>query len=580
MFGARARRGEGRWLISRLHQLDATDLAPVPLGRYARGDVNNPERVQVLEALLTRIQRNAAQPRATRAASAEVADSRAHARTSPIKETVKEDAIPAARFDPRAEPVSDPAFVAVKPTPARSEAPKPDPLAATAEAPAAKPIAQQPRAAVAVQAAPKPVVTDAPKAARPIGTGFGVRSAFPPKTSSASPAASVVTATPKPAAVAAKAASPAPPPVVAAEPPVFDVSPLPPVPAEPAAPREAAPPTKIKDDAPDGIEAVLARAVVSVDGILEPATYDAPNADPAYAPVLDLPSETAPRGPLPLEAAPTAPIEHLAPLAPEPAALISSTAAVEPVLEQPASALTADAGLSTPVVASPPPPAVEPAGDVAEPPSKFAAEDAIVPEKKKGSLMPLLLVALLFVIGGAVAFYFLRMRTKATVEPPTQPTATATANPTAKPTATATATAAPTQEPTAAPTVTAEPSVAPGLDPKALPKNMAYLSVKAPEGKAMDVLISGKKVGDTSAPIETTCIGAKFVSLAESGTPKPMGRAKSVTLVCQSMNDLEFSEADLRAVAPPPVLPPGVPPTATAPTTPTPPTEPYDPATP
>lgn len=528
----------------------------------------------MLEALLTRIQKNAAQPRAARAASTEVADSRVHARPLSMKETVKEtDGIPVARFDPRAEPASDPAFVAVK-QPTTTAPPKQDPLAVTAEAPAVRPAAQARPAATPIAAKPagEAPKAEAPKAARPIGTGFGVRSAFPPKTGAAAPAAS-----PKPPVVAAKPApAPSPAPPVVTEKPELDVSPLPPVAVEPAAAREAAPATKVKDEAPDGIEAVLARAVVSVDGGLEPATYDAPNPDPALAPAPDLPVEPAQLDVGPVDIAPALPIEEPAP-APLPAE--TKPVAEQAPIEEAKPATPPAAPVVVAAEASPlPPPALEPKkADLAEPPSKFATE-APLTEKKKGSMVPLLLVALLFIVGAAVAFYFLRMR-KEVATTDTQPPATAkptsTATTTAK--ATATATAAPTGDATA--TATAATSAAPALDPAALPKTSAYLSVKAPEGKTMDVLISGKKVGDTSAPFETNCQGAKFVSLAEAGTAKPVGRAKSLTLTCQSVNDVEFTEADMRALPPPTQPTAGTPPTA-PPTAPTPPTDAYDPATP
>lgn len=125
--------------------------------------MNNPERVQALEALLSRIKKNAAEPRLARAVPD---DSRSHAASAApaaARSAAREGAAPV-RFDPRAEPVSEPAFNAV-----------PDPLAATAQAPAA-PAPAKPAPAKPAPAKPAPA-KPAPRGGvrRPVDRGQLVR---------------------------------------------------------------------------------------------------------------------------------------------------------------------------------------------------------------------------------------------------------------------------------------------------------------------------------------------------------------------------------------------------------------------
>jgi hypothetical protein len=100
----------------------------------------------------------------------------------------------------------------------------------------------------------------------------------------------------------------------------------------------------------------------------------------------------------------------------------------------------------------------------------------------------------------------------------------------------------------------------------------------------MDVLLAGKKVGDTATVAQVACGNAKIVAVSEPGTVKPIGKVKSTAIACQAVTTIEFTDADLAAVAPPPP-PGGAPPPPPSPTpTPapalTPTTDTYDPATP
>ena len=250
-----------------------------------------------------------------------------------------------------------------------------------------------------------------------------------------------------------------------------------------------------------------------------------------------------------------------------------------------------------PIAAEPPvvaEPAAEPvklaeaavAGKAPEAPSKFAQGEAAPAPKK--SVAPLLVGAFLVLAGGAAAFWYLRLRPDPTPGVNTAvPETTVTAQPTAtaKPTATVTATAVvtATATATASASATTEPGeLAPPADPKSLAPTAGYLIVKAP--RTMDVLMSGKRVGDTTTVNETSCVGTKFITLAEPGSLKPVGRAKSTSVKCQAVSTLEFTDADLTPVAAPlPTGGTGPAPTGATPSptpAPTPAPDTYEPQTP
>lgn len=547
-------------------------------------DVNNPERVAALEALLGRIHKNAQAPKSSwrshAVASAPTTDvavntstwvndmTEATAPTAPTSSMLDDLTLDAPTHEVMREvpaPVPSPRPVAAAPAAA-----KPAPAAAPVRPSAPAPVrgfgggfGGKPAEAAKAPVAAKPAAPAAGGGAR----GFGARPSGIPADrpfekhspiverpfDKAPERAPSVVASPVVNVEAAHVATPAEEPVTGLD---ADFG-LPVVEADPkpietdALPTSVAPePSPFEADFGSVVEApapALASAGASADADTGlPLVEPEPAGSSAIASLLaDVPPPPA------LESEPV-----LAPLAiePEPVA-----AAPEPEAPKPVAAAK--------VEVEPPPSftATAPAEPVAEAPSKFVNEPA-EPAKKKSSLGLVVGIAFVVLAAGAGVFYFLRAKEQKlpqnTPAPTAEPAKTAAAKPTATSTAIATATATATAAESAAPATSssaaADPS-APPKDPKSLPGSVGYLVVTAPEDA--DVLIGGKSLGATKTHLEVSCMGTKFVSLAKSGTtpPKMFGRAKSVSIACQSVTNLEFTAADMQApvgggggAAPPP----------------------------
>lgn len=562
--------------------------------------MNNTEKVTALEALLARVQKNAAVPRAIAAAPAQagaIADGLLGLDEPTISDEAFAPPVPAAARAPK--PAAAPIAAAAAPAATAARAPAARGFGAAAKPAVAKPAvpaatpSPKPAQVAARPAAPAPAA-----AAKPAG-GFGKslglgsigagsigappeRAQRPqiPREDPESPRTSGIEEVISPARVVAVGSSleepfaAAPAPEVAELPSARASSPQaapPPPPARPSSPQAALPPSD--DFLP----------LVDGSGGAEPATFEsepvavAPPAAPAAAAFEPVASEPA------------------APAAAEPAAAAMGAAFDALSLDQPAVApaptpAPEPAPVSAPEPAAPPAPAL--AAGAEEAPSKFAGEPAAAPPKKKGGLSILLVALVAIVIGGGVLIY-LQMQPAPTppkptseptgAAPPAKPTATATAAATATATATAEATAAPTASASAAPE-TPPGEVALPKDPATLAATMGYLIVKAPQAAA--VFASGKQVGETNSAIEIACVPqSKFITVGEqtpAGT-KFLAKGKNVKLACRAATNLEFTDADIAAgpgAAPAPGAPapgapaPGAP--APAPTA----AEPYEPQAP
>jgi hypothetical protein len=456
--------------------------------------VNNVEKVAALEALLARVQKNAAAPRPQRSAA--------------------------------------PVAVAAAPAPAPAPSPVPAPVAARAPmrsepaiapAPAARPVVPSARPSSPVAAERKPA-TPAPAAAAPAAgqRAFGLgltsrpRHAPPiPRDEPEAPAGPSAVATPSPA------------PVIAA--PIVDVAPSPePAPIVAKAPSD--------EDFLPIVEAPVAAAEPELSAQLPPPPPE--EAPLAPLPVVQVAGDETPASirqpaPTPVEPAPT-------PTAPEPspiAAMIAAEADRAPVAEAPP---------SSPEPLAPPPFSATPADEL---PSKFAEAPVEAPKKK--SNVALFVVVGLILVVAIVVYGYMRSRTGEGAAPTRgdAPAPTAEPAPTEAPEAKATAevTAAPTAapaEPTAtasaeaAPTASAAAEPTPPKDPATLPATLGMLQVKTSlEG---EVFVQGAKVGAVGAFLEVPC-GSKFVSV---GTDSPAGSkpvaSKSVAIACQAVTVVEL----------------------------------------
>jgi len=322
-----------------------------------------------------------------------------------------------------------------------------------------------------------------------------------------------------------------------------------------------------------------------------------PETELADPPTIDMPTQQLPHVPREAFEATAAPsVEQMLADVPPPPAPSSPRAL--PALEAEAPATPGPfapvAQPAAPVEAEPAPAEPPPSFAVDDSTSKFADEPVPQPGKRKSSLLPLLLVAVLVLAGGTGAFLYIR----SPEQKPPQPFQGATEE-TSKPTATAavTATATSTAIDTAAPadpsgtalTSAAVPALTTPKDPTSLPKNVGYLIVNAPEPGQL--LWKGKMIGDTGTPIEMPCGNQSYSfgkKLPNGGMQ--MGRAKTTNVLCQKVTTIDLTVLE---ITPPPPAPPGgggqppggvppggTPPGGTPPVTPPGGGDPYEPSAP